>query len=127
VSRVSDPVLDPVLGRLRSLCSLLPEVTEVGAPGDFGRPTFRVAVRAFAAYERDGDRATVIVKLPRDVQAVRLGLPGCEAEEETGAHGWTVVDTAVVAWEQLDELVVAAYRLVAPPAYVLQLDARLGD
>jgi hypothetical protein len=31
----------------------------------------------------------------------------------------------VVPWEQLDELVVAAYRLVAPPAYVVQLEARL--
>jgi hypothetical protein len=110
------------LDRLRSLCALLPEVAEIDS---FGRPTFRVAVRAFAAFEEIGDRPCVIVKLALDEQAALVAREGFRPEDETGAHGWTVVDVATVGWDELDRLVVASYRLIAPGHLVAQLDAIL--
>jgi hypothetical protein len=111
------------LGRLRSLCGLLPEVAEIDS---FGRPTFRVAVKGFATFEIVEGRACVVVKLPLDEQAALVARAGFEPEDETGAHGWTVVDIDSVEWDELDRLVVASYRLVAPDHLVAQLDARLN-
>ena len=111
---------DP-LARLRALCALLPEVAEIDS---FGRPTFRVAVKAFAAFETAGaGPAVVVVKLPVDEQAALVAREGFRPEEETGAHGWTVIEVGTVGWEDIDRLVVASYRLVAPGHLVAQLDA----
>jgi predicted DNA-binding protein (MmcQ/YjbR family) len=114
---------DESLGRLRSLCTLLPEVAEIDG---LGRPTFRVATRGFAVFEVIGGRPAVTVKLPRQRQAELLDRPGVSAEEETGHHGWTVLDVELAGWEQIDELVVVSYRLVAPPHVVARLDALLS-
>lgn len=111
------------LDRLRSLCGLLPEVTEIDG---LGHPTFRVATRGFAVFEEPGGRAVVTVKLAPDRQAALLGLGGAWAEPETGHHGWTVLDVEVLGWERIDELVVASYRRAAPAHLVAELDARLA-
>jgi hypothetical protein len=118
-----DETEDGALARLRSLCTLLPEVAEIDA---FDRPTFRVAVKGFAAFEVIDGRACVIVKLALDEQVALVARPGFRPEDETGAHGWTIVDVATVGWDELDRLVVASYRLVAPDHLVAQLDARLN-
>src|SRR6186997_1415216 len=114
---------DEALDRLRSLCALLPDVAEIDG---LGRPTFRVATRGFAVFEMVAGRPAVTVKLPRERQAELVGRAGVSAEEETGHHGWTVLDVERAGWEQIDVLVVASYRLVAPPEFVLRLDALLS-
>jgi hypothetical protein len=110
------------LERLRSLCVLLPEVAEIDG---LGRPTFRGATRAFASFELVDGRSSVTVKLPLDHQARVLAQAGCEPEDETGHHGWTALDVATLGWAEVDELVVASYRLVAPAHLVAVLDAVL--
>jgi hypothetical protein len=111
--------------RLRSLCAMLPEVAEIDS---FGRPTFRVAVKAFAAYEDGvaGAGPAVVVKLPVDEQTALVAREGFRPEDETGAHGWTVIDVGTVGWDEIDRLVLASYRLVAPGHLVAQLDALLN-
>ena len=117
-----DTDADP-LERLRGLCGLLPEVAEIDS---LGRPTFRVAIKAFVAFEETDGRAMVIVKLPVDEQVALVAREGFRAEDETGGHGWTVVDVGTVGWDEIDRLVVAGYRLVAPSHLVSRLDALLG-
>ena len=109
--------------RLRAFCALLPEVAEIDS---LGRPTFRVAIKAFVAFEESGGSPAVVVKLPVDEQAALVARDGFRAEDETGGHGWTVVDVGVVGWDEIDRLVVAGYRLVAPSHLVSRLDALLG-
>jgi hypothetical protein len=102
---------------------MLPEVAEIDA---FDRPTFRAATKGFASFELVGGRATVVVKVPVADQAALVARDGFEPEDETGVHGWTVVDVERVGWEELDRLVVASYRLVAPAHLVARLDALLS-
>jgi hypothetical protein len=111
------------LDRLRSLCLLLPEVAEIDG---LGRPMFRVATRGFAVFEVVGGRPAVTVKLPLERQAMLVGWEGYAPEEDTGHHGWTVLDVEVAGWAAIDELVVAGYRLVAPAELVARLDALLS-
>ena len=67
------------------------------------------------------------MKLPLDVQADLLSRPGFAAEPHTGDHGWTLVELdRGVHWDEVDELIIASYRLVAPPEYLAQLDALLA-
>jgi predicted DNA-binding protein (MmcQ/YjbR family) len=115
---------DPALERLRGLCALLPETAEIDA---LGRPTFRAGARGFASFEVVDGRPTVCVKTTPEVQATLVARPGFTSEPDTGHHGWTlVVADDTVDWDEIDELVVASYRLVAPAELVAQLDRLLG-
>jgi predicted DNA-binding protein (MmcQ/YjbR family) len=113
---------DP-LNRLRSLCEMLPDTAEIDA---FGRPTFRAATKGFAAFDVVDGRPAVVVKMELEDQAARTARAGFRAEEETGVHGWTLVDVEHVGWDELDRLVVASYRLVASDELVLRLDTMIG-
>ena len=117
-----DPEHD-ALDRLRSFCAMLPETAEVNP---FGHPTFRVATKTFAAFELVADRPAVLVKTTPDEQAALVARPGFTADPDTGHHGWTSVHLDEIDWDEVDHLVIASYRLVAPPEYVTQLDGLLG-
>jgi len=115
---------DEGLERLRAFCAMLPETTEIDG---LGNPTFRVATKGYAIFEVIAGQAMVCVKLPLDEQAALISRSGFEAEPHTGDHGWTLVELdGAVHWDEVDELVIASYRLVAPPEYVAQLDALLA-
>ena len=111
------------LDRLRSFCLMLPETTEVNP---FGHPTFRVAAKAYAAFELVDERRCVRFKVEPDAQAA-LVERGFLPDPDTGHRGWTLVPVeGEVDWDEVDELIIASYRLVAPPEHVAQLDALLG-
>jgi predicted DNA-binding protein (MmcQ/YjbR family) len=117
-----EPV-DP-LERLRSFCALLPETTEVDV---FGNPTFRVGARGFATFEELAAGPAVCVKVAPEMQALLVVREGFDAEPDTGHFGWTHVRVdGTVDWDEVDELVIGSYRLVAPPEYVTQLDELLA-
>ena len=117
-------ILHEALDRLRSFCLLLPETTEVNP---FGHPTFRVATKAYATFELVGARPSVLFKTEPEDQIVLVARDEFERDPDTGHHGWTLAwVTAELHWDQLDELIIASYRLVAPPELVAQLDALLG-
>ena len=120
------PDAQVALDRLRAFCALLPETAEIDG---LGHPTFRVKVRSFGVFEMLNGRPTVCVKLPLDHQADLLGRDGFRVEPQTGHYGWTVVELGgPVDWSEVDELVTASYRVVAPSEFVAQLNALLaGD
>lgn len=116
--------LDDPLERLRSFCRLLPETAEVDV---FGNPTFRVGARGFATFETIDGAATVCVKVELTRQTSLIERSGFEAEAETGHFGWThVALDGPVGWDEVDELVIGSYRLVAPPELTAELDQLLG-
>jgi len=118
------PSLDDPLERLRSLCALLPETAEVDV---FENPTFRVGARGFATFETLATGPAVCVKITSETQAVLVARPGFAAETDTGHFGWThVLLDGSISWDEVDELVIGSYRLVAPPEYVTELDELLG-
>jgi predicted DNA-binding protein (MmcQ/YjbR family) len=115
---------DDPLERLRSFCALLPETTEVDV---FGNPTFRVGARGFATFEVLESGPSVCVKVAPELQGLLVDRDGFAAEPETGHFGWTQVTLgSTVPWEEVDELVIGSYRLVAPPEFAAELDDLLG-
>lgn len=118
------PTVEP-LERLRSFCALLPETAEVDV---FGNPTFRVGARGFATYEVISLAPTVCVKVAPELQTILVGRDGFGAEPDTGHFGWTLVQLdGTVGWDEIDELVIGSYRLVAPPEFTRQLDELLAS
>lgn len=106
--------------RLRAMCMVLPEATEVET---FGNPTFRVATKTFAVFERYQGAPVVSVKTGLDDQAALTEREGFEAAAYTGHHGWTNVRLDLdVPWSEIDELVVGSYRLQAPKRLRVALD-----
>lgn len=113
-----------LLVHLRRLASVLPEAREVDA---LGAPTFRVATRIFAVAEVVEDIPVLRVKVTLDEQLELLADPRFRADPETGHHGWTNVRVDQVDRpDELDALVLASYRLVAPADAILELDRRLA-
>jgi predicted DNA-binding protein (MmcQ/YjbR family) len=127
VDRVSDGpdrIDAEPLERLRGFCALLPETTEVEV---FGNPTFRVGARGFVTFEELDPGPSACVKVAPEMQELLVRREGFEAEPDTGHFGWTRVRIdGTVDWEEVDELVIGSYRLVAPPEYVTQLDELLA-
>lgn len=118
--------VDP-LPRLRGLCTALPEVTERPSHGE---PTWFVRDRKtfvmYADHHHD-DRVSCWMAAPPGSQAalvatdpVRFFVP-----PYVGHRGWLGVrlDVPGVDWDELAELVVEAYRTVAPARLVAALDA----
>jgi hypothetical protein len=114
------------LDRLRELCLALPEVTERlshGEPTWFvqGKKTFVM----FANHHHD-DRLAFWCAAPDGAQEM---LVGADPERffvppYVGHRGWLGVYLDVeVDWDQIADLVVDAYRRVAPKKLVAALDA----
>jgi predicted DNA-binding protein (MmcQ/YjbR family) len=119
------PTVDDPLERLRSFCAMLPETTEVDV---FANPTFRVGARGFATYEELAPGPVVTVKIAPEMQRLLVERDGFDAEVDTGHFGWTHVRVdGSIDWDEIDELVIGSYRLVAPPEYVAQLDELLAS
>jgi len=119
------PPVDPYV-RLRELCLALPEVTERLSHGE---PTWFVQVKktfvtssnhhhddrvAFWCAASDGAQETLVAEDPE-----RFFRP-----PYVGHRGWLGVYLDVpVDWDQIADLVVDAYRRVAPRKLVAALDA----
>lgn len=119
---------DP-LPKLRSLCLALPESSERlshGEPTWFvrGKTTFVMyanhhhgARLAFWCAAPDGAQETLVSTEPE-----RFFRP-----PYVGHRGWLGVYLDVpLDWDEIGDLVVEAYRTVAPKKLVAELDARLG-
>lgn len=110
--------------RLRGFCVMLPEATEVET---FGNPTFRVATKPFAVFERYAGAPVISVKTALDDQVVLVARDGFEIAPYTGHHGWTNIRLDFEQdWDEIDDLVVGSYRLQAPERLVTVLDELLA-
>ena len=118
---------EPSLTRLRRLCTALPEVTERLSHGE---PTWFVRDKKtfvmFADHHHD-DRLAFWCAAPDGAQDA---LVASDPERffvppYVGYRGWLGVRLDVpVDWDQIEDLVVAAWRMVAPKRLVAELDAR---
>lgn len=117
---------DP-LEKLRSLCLALPETTERLSHGE---PTWFIRdKKTFVMYanHHHDDRLAFWCAAPDGAQDAlvtsdpeRFFVP-----PYVGYRGWLGVRLDVpVDWNQIEDLVVAAYRMVAPNKLLAELDAR---
>ena len=107
------------LVRLRKLCLVLPEATEVEA---WGEPTFRVRKKLFAMYanktnHHGGGRTSVWIKATPANQSYMLGaFPDRFFKPAyVGPSGWVGVWLdGPCDWEEIVSLLKDGYRLAAP-------------
>ncbi len=119
---------DAALKRVRALCLALPEATERlshGAPCFFVRDK-----KTFVMFTDDhhGDgRLALWCAAPEGAQEAMLGADPerCFHPPYVGVRGWIGVRLDVRPdWDEIAGIVEDAYRVVAPPKLVAQLEAR---
>ena len=118
---------DDPLPRLRGLCTALPEVTERPSHGE---PTWFIRdKKTFVMYadHHHDDRVGCWMAAPPGSQDALVATDPSRffVPPYVGHRGWLGVrlDVADVDWDELAELVVEAYRTVAPARLVAALDA----
>jgi hypothetical protein len=120
---------DPGLAQLRALALALPGAVETIT---FGRPWWR-AGRVFAIYgggtkgpERVPHPHALLVLIDPDELPARQQDPRFFVPAYFGPKGWLGIDVDEPApdWDEVGELLDAAYRSVAPKALLQRLDAR---
>lgn len=109
--------MDPIAA-FRAVALSLPEAVE---QPHFERASFRVRNRIFATL-RDSDGQAVL-KLPPEEQAALVAMhPAVYAITPWGHQGWTSVDLGRADPGELRELIVEAWRGVAPKRLVATHD-----
>ena len=115
-----------IVDQLRDICAGLPETTE-GMP--FGAPCFQVRRKNYAMTHRDRqDRPGVWVKAAPGRQEALVGAfpDRYYRPPYLGGKGWIgcwLDDAALPDWDEIEDLVIESYRLVAPKRLVKQMDA----
>jgi hypothetical protein len=107
--------------QLRALALALPGVEERET---WGHPTFRVRDKLFVGMAADGSTSTV--RATRDEQAALVSSrPDVFAVADyVGRYGWVQVQLAHIDADEMEELVVEAWRRTAPKRAVAVFDAR---
>ena len=120
-------MVDDPLPRLRDLCTALPEVSERPSHGE---PAWFVRdKKLFVTYadRHHDDRVGCWLAAPPGSQEAHVAAEPSRffVPPYVGPRGWLGVrlDVAEVDWEELEELVVEAYRAVAPERLLAELDA----
>ncbi|MEO6090943.1 MAG: MmcQ/YjbR family DNA-binding protein [Umezawaea sp.] len=114
---------DDAVVRLRELCLSLPEVSE--GTNHHGEPSWRVRRRTLAQIsERHpvGRRSFWVPAVAGEKEALIASDPDRFFSPSYGGRSWVGVYTDVpVDWAEAHELVVEAYRLIAPKKLVAGL------
>jgi predicted DNA-binding protein (MmcQ/YjbR family) len=113
-----------ILDQLRDICLELPKAHESEA---FGAPTFQIGKKNFAMTHRGkDDRPSVWVKaVPGRQEALVSAFPDRYYRPPyLGGNGWLgcwLDDTALPDWDEIEDLVIDSYRLIAPKRLVNML------
>lgn len=114
-----------ILDMLHEMCLELPKAVEAEA---FGAPTLQVRRKNFAMTHRNPeDRPTIWVKGAEGRQEAMIGaLPDRYFRPPSlGRNDWIgcwLDDTAMPDWDEIEDLVVESYRVIAPKQLVKQMD-----
>ena len=129
---MSHPIMfdddDPYLGRLRSVCLLLPgsaEKVSHGRPCFFTKKIFVIYSAVAKGDHHSGryDESMLVLPDPAEAEALladsRFFVPAY-----WGPYGWIGLDfpAADVDWDEVTELVTESYRMTAPAKLVAQLE-----
>ncbi len=111
--------------QVRTWALALPEATEVVVES-WGHPTFRVNDKIFCSMASDG--STVGVKASKEEQAALIAADPdtFSPSDYVGRHGWTTIVAARVDPDELHELIIEAWRHIAPKRLVKSYDAAAG-
>ena len=102
-----------VVKKFEKICKKLPEVelTEDG----FGHKTFKVGKKSFVIVGHDERQLSFSIKSDPTTQAMLIRRGPYYRTPYIGQHGWVSLPADTnVKWSEIEDLVVDAYRLVAP-------------
>jgi predicted DNA-binding protein (MmcQ/YjbR family) len=114
------PAHASVLERVRALCMDLPEATETRT---FGNPTFQVTGKTFCVLETYRGEFSIAVKVGKGEQAQFLQDPRFFRTPYVGRYGWVSLkcSAAPIDWNEVQALMEASYRQIAPVRLANQL------
>jgi predicted DNA-binding protein (MmcQ/YjbR family) len=118
------PLSPALLDALRAVASRLPEVDEV--VDGFGHTTFKVRRKSFviAGMGDIGDAVSIKADPVTQQHLIRRGP--YYRTPYIGQHGWvSVADPLGEDWAEIEELIIDAYRSVAPKRLRTLLDSEL--
>jgi len=112
-----------VLKKLRKLCLALPEAVETVS---FGHPTFTAGGKIFSVLEEYKGELGICVKVELELQDIFLEDQRFFRTPYIGKHGWVTlrVHAARLDWNEIRELLIGSYRLVAPKRLADQIRVR---
>jgi hypothetical protein len=116
------------MAKIRAICAPLPEVEERSF-GGHSAPAFRVRDKLFVMTSEDGTSMTC--KGDRGVQQVLIAADPDRYffPKYVGPKGWVgiaLTDPAGIDWDELGELIVESYCLIAPKRLADQVVASLS-
>jgi predicted DNA-binding protein (MmcQ/YjbR family) len=90
----------------------------------WGKPHFRVGEQIFAGYREENDKRTVGFKLKMAHANLAVQVPGFSRAPYVGQKGWVCLETGTVSdWEEVREMILESYRLIAPKRSLAKLVA----
>jgi len=108
------------LDRIREICLALPDTKETLT---WGKPHFRVGDKIFAGFGEENGKAVIGFKLTMPHAHSIIENPRFWPAPYVGHRGWVSMDTSGVDdWDQVRQLVLESYRLIAPKRTVKLLD-----
>jgi predicted DNA-binding protein (MmcQ/YjbR family) len=111
---------DAALARIRKICLSLPDTKETMT---WGKPHFRVGEKIFAGYGEENGKRAVGFKLEMAHANLAVQVPGFSRAPYVGHKGWVSLETdSVKDWEEVREMILESYRLIAPKRSLAKLD-----
>jgi predicted DNA-binding protein (MmcQ/YjbR family) len=111
--------------KLRKVCAELPEVVETVA---WGHPTFLAGKKLFVVLDHYKGEYAIAFKATLADQAALTMQPRFYVSPYAGRHGWTSLRLdSDFDWDEVRDLVRAAYRLVALKRMLRALDSGAAD
>ncbi len=122
---VHGPLDETLLRRMREICAPLPEAKEAEA---FGSPTFQVRAKNFAMLHGPERGVSVWCKAAPGFQEALIERDPVRyfRPPYVGPKGWVgawLDEDIDPDWDEIEEIVVESYRLVAPKRLVAVFDA----
>jgi len=112
---------DATLAKIRKICLSLPDTKETMT---WGKPHFRVGEKIFAGYGQENGMRVVGFKLEMAHASLAVQVPGFSRAPYVGHKGWVSLETdSVKDWDEVREMILESYRLIAPKKSLAKLDA----